>query len=138
MTELRSLFPLPPGELLDRLAAEVAAGTKTATSAPADLFAAQGYHPAVGDRLAVHDSAGTQLAVVELTGVDVYPMREATDAIAVAEGTSFTDAESFIVRHLDAFNGRLEATRAALGDPEWVADRDTRVITRWFRLVADA
>ncbi|MEU0232783.1 MULTISPECIES: ASCH domain-containing protein [unclassified Streptomyces] len=123
-----------PGPLRDRLVAAVLSGEKTATTGLLLEYEAEKEElPEVGERSAVVDSDGREVAVVEITEVQVLPLRDADLRLVLAEGEGHRSVAEWRAGHEDFWHG--EEVREALGDPEFVVDGDTMLVVEWFRLV---
>lgn len=138
-TDLQPLELVPPGRLRDRLIDAVLDGVKTATSRLAIMDTiAEEPPPQAGMRLRLVDSAGSTVAVVELTEVRTVPLGGVGDDVARAEGDWFTDASEWRVAHELFWGRQLDGIRRHTGDPEWSIDDDTPVVVRFFRLIGSA
>ncbi|KOX38310.1 MULTISPECIES: ASCH domain-containing protein [unclassified Streptomyces] len=137
MTGLHALKPFLlafPGPLRDRLVAAVLSGEKTATTGLLLEYEAENEElPEVGERSAVIDSDGREVAVVEITEVRVLPLRDADLRLALGEGEGYRSVAEWRAGHDDFWHG--EEMREALGDPEFVVDDDTMLVVEWFRVV---
>ncbi|MFC8176382.1 ASCH domain-containing protein [Streptomyces sp. NPDC057250] len=123
-----------PGPLRDRLVAAVLSGEKTATTGLLLEYEAEGEElPEVGERSAVVDSDGREVAVVEITEVQVLPLRDADLRLALGEGEGHRSVAEWRAGHEDFWHG--EEMREALGDPEFVVDGGTMLVVEWFRVV---
>ncbi|MEV7671489.1 ASCH domain-containing protein [Streptomyces sp. NPDC000963] len=123
-----------PGPLRDRLVAAVLSGEKTATTGLLLEYEAEKEElPEVGERSAVVDSDGREVAVVEITEVQVLPLRDADLRLALAEGEGHRSVAEWRAGHEAFWHG--EEMREALGDPEFVVDGDTMLVVEWFRVV---
>ncbi|MFE8940404.1 ASCH domain-containing protein [Streptomyces sp. NPDC007872] len=123
-----------PGPLRDRLVAAVLSGEKTATTGLLLEYEAEKEElPEVGERSAVVDSDGREVAVVEITEVQVLPLRDADLRLALAEGEGHRSVEEWRAGHEAFWHGG--EMREALGDPEFVVDGDTMLVVEWFRVV---
>ncbi|MFF5392722.1 ASCH domain-containing protein [Streptomyces sp. NPDC013012] len=123
-----------PGPLRDRLVAAVLSGEKTATTGLLLEYEAEGEElPEVGERSAVIDSDGREVAVVEITEVQVLPLRDADLRLALGEGEGHRSVAEWRAGHEDFWHG--EEMREALGDPEFVVDGGTMLVVEWFRVV---
>ncbi|MFC8010531.1 ASCH domain-containing protein [Streptomyces cinereoruber] len=151
-----------PGPLRDRLVAAVLSGEKTATTGLLLEYEAEKEElPEVGERSALIDSDGREVAVVEITEVQVLPLRDAdlrlalaeSDRsfqkydpevaivlnveldlrLALAEGEGYRSVAEWRAGHEDFWHG--EEMREALGDPGFVVDGDTMLVVEWFRVV---
>lgn len=126
--------PLPfvlgdPGPLRDRLVAAVLAGEKTTTASLLEEYVDEPL-PAAGERFRMIDSAGADVAIVEVTAVEIFAMGEATLAFAVAEGEGFTSVAEWRAAH-EAF---------WLADPDVAAlgitlSDETQIVGETFRVV---
>ncbi|MFC7923576.1 ASCH domain-containing protein [Streptomyces cinereoruber] len=137
MTGPRALKPFLlafPGPLRDRLVAAVLSGEKTATTGLLLEYEAEKEElPEVGERSALIDSDGHEVAVVEITEVQVLPLRDADLRLALAEGEGYRSVAEWRAGHEDFWHG--EEMREALGDPGFVVDGDTVLVVEWFRVV---
>ncbi|MFC8495186.1 ASCH domain-containing protein [Streptomyces sp. NPDC057235] len=123
-----------PGPLRDRLVAAVLSGEKTATTGLLLEYEAEDEElPEVGERSAVVDSDGREVAVVEITEVQVLPLRDADLRLALGEGEGHRSVAEWRAGHEDFWHG--EEMREALGDPEFVVDGGTMLVVEWFRVV---
>ncbi|MEW5658163.1 ASCH domain-containing protein [Streptomyces cinereoruber] len=123
-----------PGPLRDRLVAAVLSGEKTATTGLLLEYEAEKEElPEVGERSALIDSDGREVAVVEITEVQVLPLRDADLRLALAEGEGYRSVAEWRAGHEDFWHG--EEMREALGDPGFVVDGDTTLVVEWFRVV---
>ncbi|WP_166350835.1 ASCH domain-containing protein [Phytoactinopolyspora limicola] len=125
-----------PGPLRQRLTGLVLEGRKRATAGLRVEYDVDG-EPLehVGEVLALVGDDGEQLALIEVTQVDVVPFSQVTWEFADAEGEGFTDVEDWRVQHR-AFWERysVPAVRTHLGDPHWSLSDDTDVVCVWFRV----
>ncbi|MFB7028657.1 MULTISPECIES: ASCH domain-containing protein [unclassified Streptomyces] len=123
-----------PGPLRDRLVAAVLSGEKTATTGLLLEYEAEKEElPEVGERSVVVDSAGREVAVVEITEVQVLPLRDADLRLALGEGEGYRSVAEWRAGHEDFWHG--EEMREALGDPEFVVDEGTMLVVEWFKVV---
>ncbi|MGW3387673.1 ASCH domain-containing protein [Streptomyces cinereoruber] len=123
-----------PGPLRDRLVAAVLSGEKTATTGLLLEYEAEKEElPEVGERSALIDSDGREVAVVEITEVQVLPLRDADLRLALAEGEGYRSVAEWRAGHEDFWHGG--EMREALGDPGFVVDEDTMLVVEWFRVV---
>ncbi|MFC7931089.1 ASCH domain-containing protein [Streptomyces cinereoruber] len=123
-----------PGPLRDRLVAAVLSGEKTATTGLLLEYEAEKEElPEVGERSALIDSDGREVAVVEITEVQVLPLRDADLRLALAEGEGYRSVAEWRAGHEDFWHG--EEMREALGDPGFVVDGNTMLVVEWFRVV---
>jgi uncharacterized protein YhfF len=97
---LRSIEFGTAGEFRSRLIALVLAGQKRATAGLLAEYREEG-EPVehVGERLAVTDNDGHQVATIEVTRVETLRFAEVPDSFALAEGEGDRDAAEFRVGH---------------------------------------
>ncbi|MEU3187732.1 ASCH domain-containing protein [Streptomyces sp. NPDC006923] len=131
--------PLPPfllafpGPLRDGLVAAVLAGKKVSTTGLlAEYEAEREELPPVGERLALIDSAGREVAVIELTEVRVLPLGEVDLRHALDEGEGHTTVADWRAAHERFWHS--EEMREALGDPEFTVHDGTLVVVERFRV----
>ncbi|MGP3683258.1 ASCH domain-containing protein [Streptomyces sp. IBSNAI002] len=126
-----------PGPLRDRLIAVILSGHKTSTSALM-LEYARGNEPLpqVGQQLAVVDSDGRRVAVIEMTEVRVIRLADVDLQHALDEGEGFTSVAEWRAGHEEFWHSA--ELREELGDPDFTADDDTQVVAQRFRLIHTA
>ncbi|MGW1098749.1 ASCH domain-containing protein [Streptomyces sp. NPDC002455] len=123
-----------PGPLRDQLVAAVLSGEKVSTSGLlAEYEAEREELPPVGERSALIDSDGREVAVVELTEVRVLPLGSVGLRHALDEGEGYTSVAGWRAAH-EAF-WHSEEMREALGDPSFTVDDDTMIVAERFRVV---
>ncbi|HWU05245.1 MAG TPA: ASCH domain-containing protein [Streptomyces sp.] len=123
-----------PGPLRDRLVAAVLSGEKVLTSGLLAEYEAEGEElPPVGERSALVDPGGREVAVVELTEVRVLPLGSVGLQYAVDEGEGYTSVAEWRAGH-EAF-WHSEEMREALGDPSFTVDDGTMIVAERFRVV---
>lgn len=123
-----------PGPLRDQLVAAILSGAKTTTTGLVADYEREGSAlPTPGLRQAVIDSAGNQVAVIEVTGVRVIRLADVDLAHAVGEGEGYTSVAEWRAGH-ERFWHSAEV-RAALDDPDFTVGDDTLVVAETFRLV---
>ncbi|MDX3850545.1 ASCH domain-containing protein [Streptomyces sp. AK02-01A] len=123
-------FPGPPR---DRLVAAVLAAEKVSTTGLlAEYEAEREELPPVGERLALIDSAGCEVAVIELTEVRVLPLGEVDLRHALDEGEGYTTVAGWRAAHERFWHS--EEMREALGDPEFTVHDGTLVVVERFRV----
>jgi uncharacterized protein YhfF len=121
-----------PGPLRDRLVAAVLSEVKTATSSLLADWQRDGEQPpAAGELQTVIDSAGSPVAIIEITGCDVIALGAVDDRVARAEGESYRTAAGWRSEHERFW--REEVFPAWEGDVP-VLDDSTAVVVEWFRL----
>ena len=97
---LRSLELGTPGEMRDRLNALVLAGRKRATAGVLADYEQEGeVVEHVGERLALLDSDGQQIATVEVTSVEIAAFSDVPWEFAAAEGEGHRDLEHWRAGH---------------------------------------
>ncbi|MFF9067607.1 ASCH domain-containing protein [Streptomyces sp. NPDC014891] len=123
-----------PGPLRDRLVAAVLSGEKTATTGLLVEYEVENEElPEAGERSALIDSDGREVAVVEITEVEVLPLGEAALRLALGEGEGYRSVAEWRAGHESFWHG--EEMREALGDPEFVVDEETVLVVEWFKVV---
>jgi len=115
-----------PGDLRRWLNDLVLSGRKRATAGllEHDYQAESEELETVGEHLALVDDHDAKLAEVEVTAVEVIPLREVTWPFADAEGEGFRS-----VAHWREIHGRYWSEQGH------TVDDDTSVVCLWFRLV---
>ncbi|MCX4821982.1 ASCH domain-containing protein [Streptomyces sp. NBC_01142] len=123
-----------PGPLRDRLVAAVLSGRKVSTTGLlAEYEAEKEELPPVGERSALIDSDGHEVAVVELTEVRVLPLGEVDLQHALDEGEGHVSVAGWRAAHERFWHS--EEMREALGDPEFEVDDETLVVAERFQVV---
>ncbi|MFD4030907.1 ASCH domain-containing protein [Streptomyces sp. NPDC058637] len=123
-----------PGPLRDQLVAAVLSGEKVSTSGLLLEYEIEKEElPPVGERSALIDSQGREIAVVEVTEVRVLPLGSVDLRHALDEGEGHTSVAEWRAGH-EAF-WHSEEMRDALGDPSFTVDDDTMVVAERFRVV---
>ncbi|WP_329114899.1 ASCH domain-containing protein [Streptomyces sp. NBC_01465] len=123
-----------PGPLRDRLVNAVLSGEKVSTTGLlAEYEAEREELPPVGERSALIDSAGIEIAVVEVTEVRVLRLGEVDLQHARDEGEGHESVAEWRAAHERFWHG--EDMREALGDPAFVVDDETLVVAERFRVV---
>ncbi|WP_299537628.1 ASCH domain-containing protein [uncultured Streptomyces sp.] len=126
-----------PGPLRDQLVAAVLSGEKVSTSGLLAEYEAEGEElPPVGERSALIDSDGREVAVVEVTEVRVVRLGDIGLQHALDEGEGYTSVAEWRAGHESFWHG--EEMREALGDPQFTVDDDTLVVAERFRVVRRA
>lgn len=132
--------PLPPfllafpGPLRDQLVAAVLRGEKVSTTGLlAEYEAEKEELPPVGERSALIDSQGREVAVTELTEVRVLPLGQVDLQHALDEGEGYESVEAWRAGH-EAFWHSAEM-REALSDPSFTVHDGTLVVAERFRVV---
>ncbi|MFE0704631.1 ASCH domain-containing protein [Streptomyces sp. NPDC058872] len=123
-----------PGPLRDRLVAAVLSGEKVATTGLLVEYEVEDEElPEVGERSAVVDSDGREVAVVEVTEVRVLPLGEADLRLALDEGEGYRSVAEWREAHERFWHG--EEMREGIGDPEFTVDDGTMLVVERFRVV---
>jgi uncharacterized protein YhfF len=126
-----------PGPLRDRLVASILSGAKTSTSGLVlEYERANEPLPSVGQLLAVVDSAGRPVAVIELSEVRVVRLADVDLQHALDEGEGDETVAQWRAGHEDFWHS--SEVRAELGDPGFTVNDDTLVLAQRFRLVHSA
>ncbi|WP_237325059.1 ASCH domain-containing protein [Streptomyces sp. CBMAI 2042] len=123
-----------PGPLRDRLVAAVLSGEKVSTSGLLAEYELEGEElPPVGERSALIDSEGREVAVVELTEVRVLPLGEVDLQHALDEGEGYRSVAEWRAGHEAFWHG--EEMREAMEDPSFTVDDGTMIVAERFRVV---
>lgn len=123
-----------PGPLRDRLVAAVLAGAKVSTTGLlAEYEAEKEELPPVGERSALIDSDGREIAVLEVTEVRVLRLGDVDLQHAIDEGEGDRSVAEWRAGHEKFWHSK--EMREALGDPEFTVDDDTMVVAERFRVV---
>lgn len=126
---LRAMELGTPGVLRDQLNALSLSGTKRATAGLLYEYEYEGeVLEHVGEHLALVDSDGQAIAVIEMTEVYVVPFAEVSWLFAQAEGEGFTSIEHWRDVHARYF----ETANSFAVQP------DTPIVCLYYRLVSDA
>ncbi|WP_411119707.1 ASCH domain-containing protein [Streptomyces sp. 058-1L] len=123
-----------PGPLRDRLVAAVLSGEKVTTSGLLAEYELEGEElPPVGERSALIDSEGREVAVLEMTEVRVLPLGEVDLQHALDEGEGYRSVAEWRAGHEAFWHG--EEMREAMGDPSFTVDDGTMIVAERFRVV---
>ncbi|MFJ6820856.1 ASCH domain-containing protein [Streptomyces niveus] len=123
-----------PGPLRDHLVAAVLSGEKVSTTGLLAEYEAENEElPPVGERSALIDSDGREVAVVELTEVRVLPLGQVDLQHALDEGEGYDSVESWRAGH-EAF-WHSDEMREALGVPSYRVHDGTLVVAERFHVV---
>ena len=115
-----------PGPLRDRLVAAILAGAKTATTSLLGDYEREGAPlPEPGARSVVVDSADRPVAVIEVTGVRIAPLKDVDPAHVTAEGEGDATMAEWRAAHERFWRSGARAV-----------DDNTMVVLERFRLVA--
>ncbi|AVZ72138.1 RNA-binding protein [Streptomyces lunaelactis] len=123
-----------PGPLRDQLVAAVLSGRKVSTTGLLAEYEAENEElPPVGERSALIDSEGREVAVIELTEVRVLRLGEVDLQHALDEGEGYGSVAEWRAAHERFWQG--EEMREALGDGGFVVDDETWVVAERFRVL---
>ncbi|MFJ9639697.1 ASCH domain-containing protein [Streptomyces sp. NPDC101178] len=123
-----------PGPLRDRLVAAVLSGEKVSTSGLLAEYELEGEElPPVGERSALIDSEGREVAVLEMTEVRVLPLGEVDLQHALDEGEGYRSVAEWRAGHEAFWHG--QEMREAMGDPAFTVDDGTMIVAERFRVV---
>jgi uncharacterized protein YhfF len=123
-----------PGPLRDQLVAAVLSGQKVSTTGLlAEYEAEKEELPPVGERSALIDSDGREVAVIELTEVRVLRLGEVDLQHALDEGEGYASVAEWRAGHEAFWHG--DEMREALGEPGFVVGDGTLVVAERFRVV---
>ncbi|MER6500039.1 ASCH domain-containing protein [Streptomyces sp. NPDC001455] len=123
-----------PGPLRDRLVRAVLDGVKVSTTGLlAEYEAEKEELPPVGERSALIDSDGREIAVLEVTEVRVLRLGDIDLPHVIDEGEGHASVAEWRADHERFWHGA--EMREALGDPGFTVDDDTMVVAERFRVV---
>ncbi|MEV1048790.1 ASCH domain-containing protein [Streptomyces sp. NPDC049916] len=123
-----------PGPLRDRLVAAVLSGEKVSTTGLlAEYQLEQEELPPVGERSALIDSDGREVAVVEVTDVRVLPLGAVDLRHALDEGEGYTSVAEWRAAHEAFWHGA--EMREAMDDPSFTVNDGTLIVAERFRVV---
>ena len=125
-----------PGPLRDRLVEAVLDGSKTSTTGLLQDYEIDGEPlPVTGHQVAMIDSAGRRVAVLEITEVRVVSLGEVDVDHARDEGEGDDSVASWRAGHESYWHG--PDYRGWLRDPDFKVNDDTPVVLQRFRVVGD-
>ncbi|MCX5139219.1 MULTISPECIES: ASCH domain-containing protein [unclassified Streptomyces] len=123
-----------PGPLRDRLVRAVLDGQKVSTTGLlVEYQVEQEEPPPVGERSALIDSDGREIAVLEITEVRILRLGDVDLRHVLDEGEGDTSVAGWRAGHERFWHS--DEMREALGDPEFTVDDDTLVVAERFRVV---
>jgi uncharacterized protein YhfF len=129
-------FGSPGTTLREQLVSAVLRGEKTATAGLLVDYERDGESlPEVGERQAVVDNDGRDVAVIEITEVRVLRIGDADLSFARDEGEGFESVADWRAAHERYWRGYADEIRAFLDDPDWDVGDDTLFVAERFRLV---
>jgi uncharacterized protein YhfF len=122
--------------LREQLVAAVLRGDKTATAGLLVDYERDGEPlPKAGERYAVVDNEGRDVAVIEITDVNVCRIGDTDEQFARDEGEGFESVAAWREAHDRYWRSYADEIRAYLGDPDWDVSDDTLYVAERFRLV---
>jgi uncharacterized protein YhfF len=122
--------------LREQLVAAVLRGDKTATAGLLVDYERDGEPlPKAGERYAVVDNEGRDVAVIETTDVNVCRIGDTDEQFARDEGEGFESVAAWREAHDRYWRSYADEIRAYLGDPDWDVSDDTLYVAERFRLV---
>jgi uncharacterized protein YhfF len=122
--------------LREQLVAAVLRGDKTATAGLLVDYERDGEPlPKAGERYAVVDNEGRDVAVIEITDVNVCRIGDTDEQFARDEGEGFDSVAAWREAHDRYWRSYADEIRAHLGDPDWDVSDDTLYVAERFRLV---
>lgn len=122
-----------PGPLRDQLVAAVLDGSKTSTTAMLIGYEIdQEDLPVTGLQEVVIDSAGTPVAVIEMTEVRQVRLAEVDLQHAIDEGEGFTTVDQWRAGHEEFWHS--QDIRDEMNDPDFTVNDDTVLVLQRFRL----
>ena len=111
-------------------------GVKTATAGLLVDYERDGDPlPEVGERYAVVDNEGRDVAVIEITEVRVQRIGDTDEQFARDEGEGFESVAEWREAHDRFWRSYSGEVREFLGDPDWDVGDDTLFVAERFRLV---
>ncbi|MCZ2401606.1 ASCH domain-containing protein [Paenarthrobacter sp. Z7-10] len=123
-----------PGPLRDKLVAAILAGVKTSTTGlVADYIVCGEELPVVGERAVVIDSQGRDVAILEVTAVDVRPLGQVDLQHVLDEGEGHRSIAEWRADHEDYWHS--PEMREAMGDPGFTVNDATETVLERFRLL---
>jgi uncharacterized protein YhfF len=125
---MRAMLFGSPGEMRERLNGLVLDANKRATAGLLEFdYEAEG-EPLehVGEKLALLDSAGNQVATLQITRAEVLRFADVSDEFAIAEGEGDFTGDEFRVGYLRTWN-----------EMGYEVDDDTLVTCVYFDLIED-
>ena len=122
--------------LREQLVAAALRGEKTATAGLLVDYERDGEPlPDVGERLALVDNEGRDVAVLEITEVRVLPIADTDLQFALDEGEGFESVADWREAHERFWRSYADEIRDHLGDPGWDVGDETLYVAERFRLV---
>jgi uncharacterized protein YhfF len=112
--------------LREQLVAAVLRGDKTATAGLLVDYERDGEPlPKAGERYAVVDNEGRDVAVIEITDVNACRIGDTEEQFARDEGEGFESVAAWREAHDRYWRSYADEIRAYLGDPDWDVSDDT-------------
>lgn len=123
-----------PGPLRDALVAAILDGSKTSTASTVAGYAVDDEpFPQVGEQVAVVDSDGRRVAVIETTEVRRVRLADVDLQHAIDEGEGYGSVAQWRAGHERFWHS--EEVRAEMGDPGYTVDDDTELVLERFVVV---
>ncbi|WP_326735302.1 ASCH domain-containing protein [Streptomyces sp. NBC_00464] len=123
-----------PGPLRDQLVEAVLDGRKVSTTGLLVEYQVEKEDPPpVGERSALIDSDGQEIAVLEITEVRILRLGDVDLQHVLDEGEGDTSVAGWRAGHERFWHS--DEMREGLGDPEFTVDDDTLVVAERFRVV---
>ncbi|MFD7227191.1 ASCH domain-containing protein [Streptomyces sp. NPDC059881] len=123
-----------PGPVRDRLVAAVLSGEKVSTTGLLAEYEAEDEElPEAGERWGLIDSAGREVAVLEVTEVRVLPLAGVDLRHALDEGEGHLTVAEWRSAHERFWHS--QEMREALGAPDFTVDDTTMLVAERFRVV---
>ncbi|MEU8625401.1 ASCH domain-containing protein [Streptomyces sp. NPDC048669] len=123
-----------PGPLRDQLVAAVLDGRKVSTTGLLVEYEVEKEEPPpVGERSALIDSDGREVAILEVTEVRILRLGDVDLQHVLDEGEGDTSVARWRAGHERFWHS--DEMREGLGDPEFTVDDDTLVVAERFRVV---
>ncbi|MFI6650654.1 ASCH domain-containing protein [Streptomyces sp. NPDC050529] len=123
-----------PGPLRDQLVEAVLDGRKVSTTGLLVEYQVEKEDPPpVGERSALIDSDGQEIAVLEITEVRILRLGDVDLQHVLDEGEGDTSVAGWRAGHERFWHS--DEMREGLGDPEFTVDDDTLVVAERFRVI---
>ncbi|MDJ0322019.1 ASCH domain-containing protein [Pseudarthrobacter sp. PS3-L1] len=124
-----------PGPVRDQLVAAVLDGSKTSTTSMLIEYEIEQQDlPLAGLQEVVIDSAGTPIAVIEMTEIRQARLSEVDLQHAIDEGEGFTTVAQWRAGHEEFWHS--QDMRDEMNDPHFSVDDDTVLVLQRFKVVA--
>lgn len=124
-----------PGPVRDQLVAAVLDGSKTSTTSTLIEYEIEQQDlPLAGLQEVVIDSAGTPVAVIEMTAIRQARLSEVDLQHAIDEGEGFTTVAQWRAGHEEFWHS--QDMRDEMNDPHFSVNDDTVLVLQRFKVVA--